>query len=333
MRTYGFRGKRPAKWMSEIVRLNVRYWARSLVPHRQLSSQNLRQQGQLQLSASAMTSRWRILAQVAFMALLSCKSGLKREFPRSMETPPHTVRVVPLICDSHDTGIFVAVHELPLSMALPWIPGLAVRMDTEFAKIFDDLSTHIEDWGSIPATAITQGEAYYIADRISTTHVAQSNDSDHSMQGRFRLPTLEESQCYTVPAPEIQSLCRSSNVWDRRTVGAYVHSLNAGRNAETNVAELNIPYVDCDDGYAILAPVGSGQADSNGLHHVWGNADEWLADTALVTGWSFNSGGMDDRDRPRYNGGGGFSLFTGMRVVFEPDRRQYSRSRRDALFR
>ncbi len=157
-------GKTFAKWMCEVIPRNFRDRARRSISSRQGASQtptDSARPGQ-RFAAPRRSSRWRILAQMASLAMLSCTSGLKRERPTHMAPMPPTVLVTPLVCDGRDSGIFVAVHELPYTTALLWIPGLGVRMSTVFSQIFDDISTHIQSWDSIPATSITQGEAYYI---------------------------------------------------------------------------------------------------------------------------------------------------------------------------
>ncbi|MBK9369806.1 MAG: hypothetical protein IPN01_26495 [Deltaproteobacteria bacterium] len=212
----------------------------------------------------------------------------------------------------------MAVYEIPVEVALNWLPGLAFRMGKEFSEDLQNAPAFIGSWDRIPATAITQGEAYYIASMMGTTYMALESQTGKLMQGQFRLPTLQESQCYATPVPSMQSLCQDSNIFDNSAAFAFASEINERAETSLTPEELRLSYIDCNDGYVLVAPIDSGQPDSNGMHHVWGNAAEWLAENSLVLEWSFESGRRVGLPTTVRNSSTDFTPSVGMRVVFEP---------------
>ena len=260
-----------------------------------------------------------IFTLFATFIVSTCTSSKRQDGTDDGRREIQTIPVVPLRCDSLKATSYVAVYEIPVEVALNWLPGLAFRMGKEFSEDLQNAPAFIGSWDRIPATAITQGEAYYIASMMGTTYMALESQTGKLMQGQFRLPTLQESQCYATPVPSMQSLCQDSNIFDNSAAFAFASEVNERAETSLTPEELRLSYIDCNDGYVLVAPIDSGQPDSNGMHHVWGNAAEWLAENSLVLEWSFESGRRVGLPTTVRNSSTDFTPSVGMRVVFEPD--------------
>jgi len=115
-----------------------------------------------------------------------------------------------------------------------------------------------------------------------------------------------------------EQLCRVANVYDLRSKAEY---------------EFDWEYIECDDGHAGLAPVGSLGPNAFGLHDMLGNASEWTQDCHNLS-WRFakldGSAWLEGDCLMRAYRGGSW-LANEPRYLRTPDRYRYYRARSDDL--
>ena len=115
-----------------------------------------------------------------------------------------------------------------------------------------------------------------------------------------------------------EQLCRVANVYDLRSKAEY---------------EFDWEHIECDDGYAGLAPTGSLQPNAFGLHDMLGNVSEWTQDCQNLS-WRFakldGSAWLEGDCLQRAYRGGSW-LANEPRYLRTPDRYRYYRARSDDL--
>lgn len=115
-----------------------------------------------------------------------------------------------------------------------------------------------------------------------------------------------------------EQLCRVANVYDLRSKNEY---------------EFDWEHIECDDGHAGLAPIGSLQPNAFGLHDMLGNVSEWTQDCHNLS-WRFakidGSAWLEGDCLLRAYRGGSW-LANEPRYLRTPDRYRYYRARSDDL--
>lgn len=115
-----------------------------------------------------------------------------------------------------------------------------------------------------------------------------------------------------------EQLCRVANVYDLRSKKEY---------------EFDWEHIDCDDGHAGLAPIGSLRPNAFGLHDMLGNVSEWTQDCHNLS-WRFakldGSAWLEGDCLLRAYRGGSW-LANEPRYLRTPDRYRYYRARSDDL--
>ena len=115
-----------------------------------------------------------------------------------------------------------------------------------------------------------------------------------------------------------EQLCRVANVYDLRSKKEY---------------EFDWEHIDCDDGHAGLAPIGSLRPNAFGLHDMLGNVSEWTQDCHNLS-WRFakldGSAWLEGDCLLRAYRGGSW-LANEPRYLKTPDRYRYYRARSDDL--
>ena len=172
-------------------------------------------------------------------------------------------------------------------IARPFAIGKFELTNREFAAFVADTG-----YETAPPCAVRDGDTWVLHPEALWTDLGTGQDSepDHPvacvnwLDARAYVAWLAEKtgQPYRLPSEaEWEYAARGGAVgrfaWGDDPAGACAHANVYDRSAQA-MHGYSWEAADCDDGFAMLAPVGQLQANGFGLHDVAGNLWEWLED-------------------------------------------------------